>query len=113
MRTARAQQTALPRRYNMDIWVTEVASTATTLASVTSFLVRLNNCCLLACTSSQDACLQTNVTTWADQQPWLRGLFWFDASRSETGSLATSALMGASGQKLALGSLYCGNTGSG
>lgn len=139
----------MQQRYKLDVWVTEVASTAPTLASVTSFLVGnalapcwlasnaslnafgMRRACELAsaCTPAHhhqatlvpmrvqgtdvSEVAQTNVTTWADQQPWLRGLFWFDASRGETGNLANSSLMGSAGQKLPLGSLYCGSTASG
>ena len=74
--------------YKLPIYITEVASTASNVASVTSFM--------------------TSITAWCDQQTWIAGVFWFAASRTaNTGNVALSALMSSTGTRTALGNLYC------
>ena len=83
--------TEMHTRYNLDVWVTEVASTSSNLQSVQSF--------------------QAAVMAWADQTTWVKGLLWFAASRSanQNAGLSQSALMGPDGSKLDLGYRYCYN----
>ena len=83
--------TEMHNRYNLDVWVTEVASTSSDLKSVQSF--------------------QAGVTAFADQNTWVKGLFWFAASRTakQQRVLPTAALMGPDGSKLDLGNRYCKN----
>ena len=83
--------TQMHTRYNLDVWVTEVASTSNNLASVQSF--------------------QAAIMAWADQTSWVKGLAWFAVSRhaDQDAGLATSALMGSDGSKLDLGYKYCYN----
>ena len=83
--------TEMHTRYNLDVWVTEVASTSSNLQSVQSF--------------------QAAVVAWADQTTWVKGLFWFAASRTanQNPGLSQSALMGPDGSKLDLGYRYCYN----
>ena len=83
--------TEMHNRYNLDVWITEVASTSSDLQSAQSF--------------------QAFVMTFADQNAWVKGLFWFAASRTanQQMGLPTSALMGPDGSKLDQGNRYCTN----
>jgi len=74
--------------YKLPIYITEVASTASDINSVTTFM--------------------TNITAWCDKQSWVAGIFWFAASRTaDSGNLALSALLSSTGARTALGNLYC------
>lgn len=82
--------TMMHNRYNqMDVWVTEVASTSTDPAAVMDFM--------------------RDVMAWADSTAWVKGIFWFCASRTANTdtNLATSALMAPDGTRTALGDYYC------
>lgn len=61
-----AYVTMMKNRYNMDVWVTEVASTATTLASVNAFLV---SGCLAELYCAAAALLQSLCTTACASRP--------------------------------------------
>ena len=77
-------------RYNLDVWVTEIASTSSDLTSVQAF--------------------QSSVMSFASQNSaWLRGVFWFCVSRhaDEDDGLTPSALMASNGSKLDLGNSWC------
>ncbi len=74
--------------YKLPIYITEVASTASDITSVTSFM--------------------KSITAWCDQQSWITGVFWFAASRTaNTGNVALSALMSSTGARTPLGDAYC------
>ena len=78
-------------RYGRDVWVTEIASTSSVLTSVQAF--------------------QAGVMSFASQNSWLKGVFWFCVSRhaDEDDGLTASALMASDGSKLDLGNRWCTN----
>ena len=77
------------RRYGLDVWVTEVASTSQSMSSVQAF--------------------QTAIMQWADIQPWIKGVFWFCVSRTADAnrSLPLSTLMELDGTMGDLGNRWC------
>lgn len=75
--------------FRLPIFVHEVASTDTYIASVNGFM--------------------GDIMTWADQQPWILGIFWFCASRNANinEGMPLSALLDRNGQRTDLGWRYC------
>ncbi len=75
--------------YGLPIYITEVASTASDITSVTDFM--------------------TGILDWCDQQNWIAGVYWFAASRTANiqQNLPLAALMNPDGTRTPLGDTYC------